>query len=160
MKNHIRQDIELYGKRILESKEFAAAFGQRHHYRTTVGDHSLRVTRASLRLLYLLEKLGLDLDHQSMVEAGLCHDLGMIGRKEKFKRGRDCIGLHPVHSAEIADRILGYKNPKRETIIRRHMWPLSKKAPHSWEEGIITVADKYASLVDVIKPKVKRHEDY
>ena len=41
---------------------------------------------------------------------------------------------------------------KTEDIIERHMWPVGKtKAPNSIEGVVVSVADKYNAVKDVVK---------
>jgi hypothetical protein len=40
--------------------------------------------------------------------------------------------------------------------ISNHMWPLTGKRPTYLEGMIITIADKYSSVLDTVKPKMHR----
>ena len=104
----VKKDMRLYGSKILDSKEFHEALQQKHHMRASVGRHSIRVTEASLRMSYALEKLGVKTDRESLVVGGLCHDLGMLGRKEKYKNASETCRQHPRDSVEMARRMRPY----------------------------------------------------
>ena len=146
----VKKDMRLYGSKILDSKEFHEALQQKHHMRASVGRHSIRVTEASLRMSYALEKLGVKTDRESLVVGGLCHDLGMLGRKEKYKNASENCRQHPRYSVEMARRLAPELSDKTKNMIESHMFPLNGKAPNSLEGAILTVADKYVSVKDLI----------
>ena len=136
----IAADISAYGKEVIDSDLFRKAFAQKHHTNTTVGEHTLNVTAAALRL---------------------CHDLGIIGRYEKFENNRVCCRLHPIDSVRISRKLVPEIDHKTEEIIRCHMWPLNGWMPTSAEGYLITVADKYSSIRELLyRPALPllRHE--
>lgn len=163
-KRRVREDVRRYGGVILDSPSFREALGQRHHMRSTVGEHTLRVTASSVRICHALEHLHLKTDTKSVVQGALCHDLGILGRDKKYRNSRECCRQHPKDSVETARELLPNLDEKTERIIRRHMWPLCKERPGSREEVIVSVADKYASVKDVIygvcEPVIHRVKDY
>ena len=148
-------DITTYGKNILDSDLFREAFLQKHHTNTTVGEHTLNVTASALRMCYMLEKTGLKLDERAVTVGALCHDLGIIGRYEKFENNRVCCRLHPLDSVRISEKLVPDIDHKTEEIIRCHMWPLNGWMPTSVEGYIITMADKYSSIRELLyRPKL------
>ena len=157
----IAADISAYGKEVIDSELFRKAFAQKHHTNTTVGEHTLNVTAAALRMCYALEKTGLRLDKRAVTIGALCHDLGIIGRYEKFENNRICCRLLPIDSVRISRKLVPEIDHKTEEIIRCHMWPLNGWMPTSAEGYLITVADKYSSIRELLyRPALPllRHE--
>ena len=147
----IQSDLERYGREILDSEEMRQAFHQRHHLRSTLGEHSQRVARRSLIICYILNKLHISTDIQAVVVSSLCHDLGILGRKKKYHSIRECYRKHPIDSVEVARKLMKELPEKVPDIIERHMWPgCSSKAPNSLEGIIVSAADKSASVADLI----------
>ncbi len=142
----------MYGGSILRSDEMRQAFQQKHHKLSTVGDHTLRVARASLRICYALRRLKLSPDLQTVVTAALCHDLGILGRAEKYKSSKECSRQHPLDSVETARKLMGELSDKTENTISRHMWPVAgSKPPDSLEAVIVSTADKIAAVGDYVE---------
>ena len=151
MKRRYQNDIENYGGEILQSQELRNAYNQTHHTWSTVGEHTIRVAVASLAICYALRKLHIRTDTSAVVKAALCHDLGILGRHEKYKTKKECSMQHPADSAEIARRLVKDLPEKSADIIERHMWPAGhSKAPNSLEGVIVSLADKYAAVKDLL----------
>ncbi len=149
-KTEIREDISRYGGAILYSDEMRTAFSQRHHGVSTVGDHTLRVARTSLGICYALRRLHISTDIPAVVTGSLCHDLGILGRDEKYTSMSECSVRHPADSVKVAEKLMGRLPPKTTEIIARHMWPAGgSKPPDSLEAAIVSVADKVAAMGDV-----------
>ena len=146
----LREEIHRYGDPVLRSDQFRKAMQQKHHFGGSVGEHTLRVTATSLRLCHALERLGIRTDTCSVVRGALCHDLGIVGRYEKYRNNRECCVEHPKDSVQIARELFPELDEKTERIIRRHMWPLGGSVPGSREEVIVSLSDKYASVKDVL----------
>ena len=153
----IRNDLEAYGSEILHSDEMREAFGQTHHTRSTVGEHTQRVAEKSLAICYALDRLHIRTDIPAVVTGSLCHDLGILGRDEKYESERECYRHHPVDSLEVARKLVVILPDKTRDIIEHHMWPTAgSKAPGSLEGIIVSAADKAAAVEDFIRgSKVK-----
>ena len=148
----IREELERYGSEILNSEEMKQAFQQRHHTLSTVGAHTMRVAATSLAICYALKKLHVKTDIPSVVKGSLCHDLGILGRGEKFHSSKECSAQHPIDSVEIAQKLTGELSDKTADIIERHMWPVGKaKPPNSLEAAIVSTADKIAAVEDFVE---------
>ena len=53
---------------------------------------------------------------------------------------------------EVARNIVGEMPEKTEDIIERHMWPAGEsEAPNSIEGVVVSVADKYSAVKDLVK---------
>ena len=156
-KEKIRSDLEAYGGGILDSDEMREAFRQTHHTRSTVGEHTQRVAEKSLAICHALEKLHVQTDIPAVVAGSLCHDLGILGRDEKYASDRECYRQHPADSIEVARKLVDDLPEKAEDIIEHHMWPTSGSAvPKTLEGVIVSAADKAAAVEDFIRgSKVK-----
>lgn len=151
-KDRIRQDLQRYGGDVLASEEMSRAFEQTHHQWSTVGEHTLRVAVSSVMICYALRKLNIRVSIPAVVVGALCHDLGMLGRSERYASNKECSIEHPKESVAAAREIVGELPDKAEDIIERHMWPLGDSgAPNSIEGVVVSVADKYNAVKDVIK---------
>lgn len=151
-KERIRNDVERYGGDVLNSEEMQKSFEQTHHKRATVGEHSLRVAMSSVMLCYALRKMKVKVNLPAVIIAALCHDLGILGRSDKYSTARECAEEHPKESAAIARDIVENLPENTEEIIERHMWPLGdSRAPNSIEGAIVSAADKYSAVKDLVK---------
>ena len=79
-------DIEKYGKTVLGSREFEAAMKQKHHYKSTVGQHSLDVAFIALVIGLFLAKLHVRISIRAIVIGCLCHDLGFLDRSHQYSQ--------------------------------------------------------------------------
>lgn len=157
-KDRIREDLERYGSEILNSEELRQAYGQTHHTWSTVGEHTLRVAAASLAICYLLRRLHIRTDIPAVVKGALCHDLGILGRDIKYASKEECYREHPADSVKVAQKLLEDLPQKSADIIERHMWPVAhSKAPNSLEGVIVSAADKYAAVKDIIQGSEVKH---
>ncbi len=144
------QDIRFYGTPVLKTACFKQAFTQLHHNRTSVGMHTLNVSMTSLRMSYMLEKLHIDTNREELVIGTLCHDLGILGRYHKFDNSRQCCHQHPIDSVQIARKLVPNLNQRTEKIIRRHMFPLTLLPPTNREGVIVSIADKYCAIKELV----------
>lgn len=148
--NEIEKIIHQYGREILESEEFAIAWSQKHHFCTTVAFHSLSVTVLALLIAKLFIKLKIEINTRELVIACLAHDLGILGRYDgKFKSGKECCKMHPVYSADIANKFSKSKGDKIADAIKCHMFPLFTKPPKYIEGKILCIADKISPILEV-----------
>lgn len=157
-KERINRDLETYGKEVLQSEEMKQAFEQTHHLWSTVGEHTMRVTVTSILICYVLKKLGIKVKLPTVVVGALCHDLGMLGRAEKYESDKECHREHPKESVIVAQEILEDLPEEVKDVIERHMWPMGEsKAPNSVEGVIVSVADKYNAVKDLVKGSEVKH---
>lgn len=158
LNQRIADDVERYGGEVIDSEEMRSAFEQTHHRWSTVGEHTIRVTVSSVMICYVLKKLHIKVNVPAVVVASLCHDLGMLGRYEKFSSGKECSREHPKESVAVARELVSDLPEKTEDIIERHMWPMGQaKAPNSIEGIVVSVADKYNAVKDLVKGSEVNH---
>lgn len=150
MSKNLHGLLLLYGEAILSSADFQKAFAQTHHGCTNVGAHSIGVALYALAICSLLEKIHVKTNMRNVTIAALCHDLGILGRYEKFKNNRICCKQHPIDSITVYKKVFGEMDAHIEDAIRHHMWPLTIMPPKYHEGYIITVADKLSALSEVL----------
>ena len=151
-KDRIKGDLMRYGSDVLKSEEMKQAFEQTHHQWSTVGEHTFRVAFSSVMICYALRKLNIKVSIPAVVVGALCHDLGILGRSEKFSSAKECSREHPKESVEVAREIVSDMPEGTEDIIERHMWPAGEsEAPNSIEGVVVSVADKYSAVKDIVK---------
>lgn len=152
MDQNVIEPILKYGEGIINSDIFQSGYHQKHHLIMTVSDHSMDVTIMSLKISRFLKHFGVTVDEKDLVEGALCHDLGILGRYEKFKNSRQCCRMHPVLSVDEAKKLIPDIDQKTEQIIRRHMWPATAPSlpPNSKEGFIVMLADKYSAMREFI----------
>lgn len=140
--------IREYGEGVVRSRLFQSGFRQAHHRVTTVADHSLNVAMASVSMGRVLERMHVRMDMQDLVLGALCHDLGILGRYQKFANSRQCCSGHPKESAAIASTMIDGYDARIDNIIRCHMFPLTPVPPTCREGVIVTLADKYCAVCE------------
>ena len=151
-RERIKNDLQEYGSEVLASDEMKQAFRQTHHQWSTVGEHTFRVAFSSVMICYALKKLNIKVSVPAVVIGALCHDLGMLGRSDRYSSDKEVVMEHPKESVMVARELLDELPEKTEDIIERHMWPLGdSKAPNSIEGAVVSVADKYNAVKDVVK---------
>ena len=137
-----------YGSPVLTSEAFKRTSEETHHLRSSLTDHTLNVCIMSLRLSELLNKMHIETDPKDLIQASLCHDLGMLDRTEKYSGRTAAWKGHAEESDSIARDLLPDISDNAENIILSHMWPVSSQRPGSKEAVIVTAADKWASAAD------------
>lgn len=152
----ISVSIFQYGAVILRSDLFGKALVQKHHMISSVGAHSFHVAWFAL---FLAEELHMSVNKEDLVQAALCHDLGIVGRDEKYENNRECCRQHPEDSAVAARGLLHELSEIDEDAIRHHMWPVNPGRPQTAEGWLISTADKMAAFVEVCMPFICRHRD-
>ena len=133
----------------------------------TEGTYSYNVYKDDVKIASNLTKTSYDDTNGSsssryqvaaVVKGALCHDLGILGRYEKYKSNKECSRRHPADSVEIARKLVEDLPEKSADIIERHMWPAGhSKAPNSLECVIVSVADKYAAIKDLVQGSEIKH---
>ena len=144
------------GGDILQSGIFARAMQEPHHW-TSVGEHSLGVAQAALRIAGFLERFGLRPDRDVLVRCALCHDFGIIDRTKKYgDSARRCCREHPKDSLRAYEQHIRPATPAEADCILHHMFPMRPIPPHTLEGAIINWADKAASVKEALGRRRKK----
>lgn len=150
MRNNYLDEILIYGKEVLESKYFKRAKYEPHHFQITIAEHSMNLARSCLNCCDFLEKFGIRTKREELVIACLCHDLGLLDRKERYVCGPHQAIMHGSVAVGIAKEILGNVTPLETEIIERHMFPLFIIPPTSIEGNIMQLLDKFCAIQEIL----------
>lgn len=148
-KKKINKTIREYGKDILSSKNFKSSHNNIQHGTITVMRHSIDVARASLRIA---DALKIKVKKKDLVRGALLHDFFLydwhVGNGVDNQKLHGF--FHPGIALRNAEKEFDLTRRERE-IIKKHMWPLTPIPPRCKEAWIVTLADKYCSLLETLK---------
>lgn len=142
------KEVKYLGQEILVSEEFQLALTQEHHYTSTVFRHSVIVALISLSIYYFLSRFGFNINKKELVIAALAHDIGILGRTEKYSNRLVCTYKHPRESEVILRKIVPNLSESAYKAVKWHMFPVFSPLALSWTGIIITIADKVGSFKD------------
>ena len=122
-----------------------------HHKSGTRFDHSLYVAYRSYRFA---KKMGWD--SRAAARGGLLHDLFLYDwHTYRPAKGELLHGFeHPRKALQNARKYFNL-TPVEEDIILRHMWPLTRNLPATAEGRVVTMFDKYVSLMETFRVPVR-----
>ena len=126
--------------KVLEMKNY------KQHGNTDCFEHCLNVAYYSYKIAKKLK-----LDYVSLTRAAMLHDFFLYDwRSHKTDPG--LFNMHAFTHGKIAcENASKYFNlsDKEKDIIEKHMWPVTIKPPKYLESYIITLTDKYSTLVEM-----------
>ena len=149
-----RQDKRLkallkeYGTDILKSDNFLRSEKYIQHGNVSVMRHSISVAKYSL---LFAKHLGVQCNKRDLIRGALLHDYFLYDWHSKEHGGlRNLHGFyHPGIALKNAKK--EYRlNGRQSDIIKKHMWPLTVVPPRCREAWIVTMADKYCSLMETL----------
>lgn len=124
-----------------------------HHGNTTTYEHCSHVTRTCCWINW---RLHLHADEQVLITAAFLHDFYLYDWHEKDAEHRLHGFHHPTAACRNAAENFGV-GLKEQNIILTHMWPLTLcRIPASREAWIVSLADKYCSVIEVIESILQR----
>jgi len=144
----LNRRIREVGYDILKSPNFQSTKQHMQHGNITVNAHSMSVARHSLALS---RKLKINCSEEELIRGALLHDYFLYDWHEK-----DAVNPHRLHGFYHPGRALGNASreynltPREMEIIKKHMWPLTPKPPMCREAWIVTMADKWCSLMETL----------
>lgn len=133
---------------ILHSENFKSTKKHIQHGTVTVNDHCISVAKHSI---ILAQFLGIKYNRRELIRGALLHDYFLYDWHDK-----DHINPLKLHGFYHPGRALKnacaeYDLTEREKdIIRKHMWPMTVIPPMYREAWIVTVADKWVSLMETL----------
>ena len=141
-------ELKKYARDILDSPNFRSTRGHIQHGNMSVNEHCINVAKTSL---YIRNKLGIRCNTRDLVRGALLHDYFLYDwHKSELEAPHKLHGFfHPARSLKNARKEY-YLTPRQEDIIIKHMWPLTVKPPMCREAWIVTMADKYCSLMETL----------
>ncbi len=133
---------------ILRSKNIPLMRKHIQHGSISVHRHCVDVALASVKIK---RKFNIKCSEIEMIRGALLHDYFLYDwhTYKPAKREKLHGFTHAAKALENAthEYIL---TPKERDIIQKHMWPLNLKAPKCKEAWIVTIADKYCSLMETL----------
>lgn len=147
--NRITDLIKKDGKDILLSEHHKGTKKDIQHGNMSVRQHTINVAKYSL---FFSEKLGIPCNKRALIRGALLHDFFLYDWHNK--EHVNIFKLHGIHHPGIA-----LKNAEKEfelspierDVIKKHMWPLTIVPPVCREAWIVTMADKYCSLMETMR---------
>jgi uncharacterized protein len=124
---------------ILSMKQFT------QHSNITCLEHSIRVSYCSYRVCKYF-----GLDYQSAARGGLLHDFFLYDWHVKNQRKGLHGFTHPRVALENAIEHFDLNDTEKD-IIEKHMWPLTIRLPKTKESLVVSLVDKYCSLLEIAK---------
>jgi len=135
----LKNDREYYEivEDILSNMEFRKTINYKHHYYSSIFDHSLYVSYYSYRITKKLK-----LDYISTARGALLHDFFLYDdRIDHPEKGKNHWKEHPKTALRNASKHFTLNKIEQDIIIN-HMWPLTKTIPKSKEAFVVTTVDK------------------
>ena len=153
---YVERLMHHYGKDIIASDNFQLSDENIQHGDVSVKEHSLSVTRSSIRLAKFLK---IRVSHRDLIRGALLHDYFLYDWHIADPTGqRKLHGFaHPGVALSNAEKEYELSD-KQRNIISRHMWPLTLKPPTCREAWLVTMADKYVSLKETLRGKRKKRK--
>ncbi len=147
--------IKKHGRDILASENFRRTKEHIQHGTTPVRSHSIHVARSSL---IISRKLKIKCSQRELVRGALLHDYFLYDWHDK-----EHVSLYKLHGLYHPGIALQNANTEyrltalEKDIIKKHMWPMTVVPPMCREAWIVTFADKYCSLIEIIKTNGSGH---
>ena len=141
--------IKAEGNDILHSRNHKSTRKAIQHGNVSVRRHAINVARYSL---LIDEKLGIKCNKRDLIRGALLHDYFLYDwhDKDHISPLRLHGFFHPgiaLRNAEKEYRL----STKEKDIIRKHMWPLTIVPPKCREAWVVSMADKYCSLMEALR---------
>lgn len=138
-------------KPIIDKKEVQEMKKYRQHGTVNCFDHCINVAFCSYKMAKFFH-----LDYKSLTRGAMLHDFFLYDwRHTKDVLPKGFFNMHAfVHGKIAYDNASKYfeLNSIEKDVITNHMWPVTVKLPKYKETFIITVADKYITLKEMIVP--------
>lgn len=110
-------------------------------------EHSISVAYYSY---CLSRKLNLNVDCRSIIRGALLHDFFLYDW-HVTKNPRGLHGFkHPLTALENAEEHFAL-NDREKDIIVKHMWPLTLTPPRYKEALIVSLSDKFCSIIETLR---------
>lgn len=134
---------------ILMSEQHKKTGKDIQHGNISVRQHEINVAKYSV---LISEKLRIPCNRRALIRGALLHDFFQYDWHDK--EHANIFRLHGIHHPGIAlrnaEKEFKLSDVERE-IIRKHMWPLTLVPPTCREAWIVSLADKYCSLMETMR---------
>ena len=138
-----------YAADILKSENFKNTRNYIQHGSMSVHSHCMDVAGKSIAISKFL---GIRCNERDLVRGALLHDYFLYDWHNKNRENYQFLHgfYHPGIALKNASK--EYKlTPRERDIIKKHMWPLTVTPPRCREAWIVTMADKYCSLLETLR---------
>lgn len=126
------------------------------HGQTSTLDHTLAVAYLSLALA---RRLGLSVDEPSLVRGAILHDYYLYDWHDHEAAPDRWHGFtHPGHALANAERDFPDLTERERDLIVHHMFPLTPIPPRHREGVLVCLADKVATVAEVLLQSPYRRE--
>ncbi len=149
------QRIQAYGQDILQNDTYRSMKQYAQHGDVSVLEHCMRVAQTSLAFSDFLRRFNINANERELVRGALLHDYFLydwhIRDKDKNEKFFEKHGFtHAATALRNASKDFDL-TPKEKDIIAKHMFPLNvSKVPSCLESWIVTLSDKYCSLIETL----------
>lgn len=146
--------LQKYGEEVLSSQGFLNSEQYIQHGSVSVKKHSIRV---ALTAIAIAEFLKIKYRKKDLIRGALLHDYFQYDWHNKPVNLQSILHFYQMHGfthpfTALNNAQKDFELTKREKdIISKHMWPLTVKPPMCREAWIVTMADKYCSLLETLK---------
>ena len=146
--------IKDYGVDILKAEGFRNSEHSIQHGTVSVREHSIAVAECSLAIC---ERLPVSFKERELVRGALLHDYFLYDWHDKEVSFHNILRFYEMHgfthpTTALTNARKEFRLTKREEdIIKKHMWPLTIKPPVCREAWVVTLADKYCSLLETLR---------
>lgn len=146
--------IRDYGLDILRAEGFQNSQNSIQHGDVSVREHCIFVASCALSISRMLP---IRFRERELVRGALLHDYFLYDWHDKKVGLREILRFHEMHG--FSHPQIALENAKaeftlskrEEDIIKKHMWPLTITPPACREAWVVTVADKYCSLLETLR---------
>ncbi len=139
-------------REITSTEDYARTKHMRHHIRSNVYDHSLKVAELLLRHH---KRFRTKTELRELIRGALLHDYYLYDRKKNRSAHRFHGWIHPRHALKNALRAYPDLSRTERDMIRRHMFPLTILPPKTSGGWLICFYDKIAAMDDLFAKKRK-----
>lgn len=146
--------IKDYGQDILKAEGFQKSQNSIQHGDVSVREHSICVASCALAIS---RRLPIRFEERELVRGALLHDYFLYDWHDKKVGLQEILRFHEMHGfthpgIALENAKAEFTLSKREEdIIKKHMWPLTIIPPACREAWVVTVADKYCSLLETLR---------
>lgn len=147
-----RINIDSILEDILENKQVNRMNDYIQHYDITCFDHCYSVAKVTYKICKFFH-----LNYTEATRAAMLHDMFLYDWRIKSSSRKSLHGFyHPRVALENAEKEFNLTD-KEKDIILKHMWPLTIIPPKSIEGFVVTISDKYVTLMEALIHYQKSH---
>jgi len=146
--------IKSYGNDILQAQGFRDSVHSIQHGTVSVRQHCISVARCALAISNFLP---MEFSERDLVRGALLHDYFLYDWHDKEVKVDNLLKFYKMHGFVHPQIALDNARKefdltkRQEDIIVKHMWPLTIKPPVCREAWVVTMADKYCSLLETLR---------